>query len=326
MKRDVSRGLKKTLIKVLQAVVTIAAAIWIIRGVDWGTLQSRIGEVNVPWLILSIGVATVSIFPLALRWTAVMRSSGYSVPFWAAVKWTVIGFFFNSFLPTGKGGDVVRGTMIARRHDLSIAGVLGTVFVERVIGLVWTLVVAAIAWSLYAPSDAPEVARETGIYWGIAGILFAIAVIVSPRFERLVTAIAKRIPVAAIQSGIPKMFSVLRECRSKPALLLLVSAYSLTGMALVIATSYCVGSSIQDFGAPLEAHLLMVPLSFLVALLPSIGGYGVRELTFIVVLGWFGVEPEAALLFGLLKIPMRLPAQLFGGVMFLLDKGKKPRR
>jgi uncharacterized membrane protein YbhN (UPF0104 family) len=85
----------------------------------------------------------------------------------------------------------------------------------------------------------------------------------------------------------------------------------LLGQLVAIVAFFLVGRSV---GAPLSLVDCAVTLapSLLVALVPiSLGGWGVREGAFIVLLGFYGVSPEQALvisvLFGLALLSAAMP-------------------
>lgn len=75
-------------------------------------------------------------------WVVVLKAAGYSISPWNAFSLNVIGFFVNSVIPTGIGGDMWRGWVYARQeaHGLnqgrssrvaSLGASLAMVTVER---------------------------------------------------------------------------------------------------------------------------------------------------------------------------------------------------
>src|SRR3954467_3418558 len=76
----------------------------------WATLAS----VNVPLVILALLLSIASVASKAWRWGVVMRWRGIKLSPGYLLFSYFIGMFFNNFLPSGMGGDVVRAYEAAR--------------------------------------------------------------------------------------------------------------------------------------------------------------------------------------------------------------------
>jgi len=72
-----------------------------------------------------------------------------------------------------------------------------------------------------------------------------------------------------------------------------------------------VGAKIQVTEAAVVA-----PVVLAVGLLPSINGLGTVELTFVVLFGLMGVDPEVALAIAILRRLVMLGLSLVGGVLY----------
>lgn len=80
----------------------------------------------------------------AYKWYLLSCSQNLGAGFWRIFVYYVVGQFYNMFLPTSVGGDVVRSYQLGKfsgRH----ADALASVFVERYTGVVTLLVVSAMA-------------------------------------------------------------------------------------------------------------------------------------------------------------------------------------
>src|SRR5207245_9981689 len=85
-------------------------------------------------LLLALGLFVFGVFLRAFRWRALLSDRGLHVPVVVLTQLYFIGQFFNTLLPTGFGGDVVRVVELAR-YGVSKSDSLSTVFLDRLSGL-----------------------------------------------------------------------------------------------------------------------------------------------------------------------------------------------
>ena len=93
------------------------------------------------------------------------------------------------------------------------------------------------------------------------------------------------------------------------------------GQMLVIAMTYLLslGLALQ---ISLGYLLLVVPITFLISMLPSINGLGVREGGYVFFLGKIGISKAAALSLAFLVVLIPFIFSLLGGLLFLSNKRK----
>ena len=96
----------------------------------------------------------------------------------------------------------------------------------------------------------------------------------------------------------------------------ILSVAILAQIGLSLATYIIARSLAIDIG-PLDCLMLMQPVALITALPISIGGWGVREVTMVMLLGLIGVSSEAALALsvqiGLINLIVSLP----GGLLWI---------
>lgn len=71
---------------------------------------------------------------LSLRWNMLVNLE-ISYPFKSAIKETLIGNFFNFFIPSGVGGDIVKALAISESHKVPKKVSFSLVTIDRVLGL-----------------------------------------------------------------------------------------------------------------------------------------------------------------------------------------------
>lgn len=71
---------------------------------------------------------------------------------------------------------------------------------------------------------------------------------------------------------------------------------------------------------PLDYLFLVVPISFLVTMLPSINGIGFREGAFVVLLGRIAISNAEAISLSFLSVLVPMIVSMSGGILFILNK------
>lgn len=86
--------------------------------------------------ILAAGLVffTLHTLALALRWNLLVNLE-IKYPFKSAAKETLIGNFFNFFIPSGVGGDIVKALAISESHKVPKKMSFSLVTIDRVLGL-----------------------------------------------------------------------------------------------------------------------------------------------------------------------------------------------
>ncbi len=293
---------------------------WLVSSIQWGAVLQTLQGTN--WIILTAAfmVFTTRLIPCAVRWVQVARLSGFGISYSESILWYYVGGFFNTFLPTGRGGDVVRGLIVSRRHGFSFSGLMTTVFFERLIGLFVTLFFVLMASLIAAPHfDQVQGALISLITLGVV-LAAGVALLFYPPFQALVRRMLKAVGITPVLSLAETVFSTLRLCIASPRDLVWAALLSGLNQVVFIFSAYLIGLAIPGFEPPWYSYAVIIPLIFLSELLPSLGGYGIREVGFVVLFGWFGVSQDASGAYALLQLLFLLGSALIGAVAFVMTK------
>ena len=121
---------------------------WVSRDVGWDNLAKAFRSINLGVFTLVLVVFILSQMIIGLRWWLLLRSQSIFISFWAAVRLYLLGWFYNNFMPGSLGGDLLRAWYVTKHTDKKFEAVL-SVFVDRVIGLSSTLVIAVFFYLLF---------------------------------------------------------------------------------------------------------------------------------------------------------------------------------
>jgi uncharacterized protein (TIRG00374 family) len=274
--------LRQQLIRVLRIVVSVGLLGWVLHRADLGSVIEQLSRAKLEWILAAFAVNSLGNLFGAWRWQLLLRSQGrrVSVPYLYGSD--LVGLFFNNFLPSTIGGDVVRASSARRKGGGTMTEGLTVVLVERMIGLFATLSLGVLAALTGRAGELdPRIPWVVGSAFltSVGGIYFAI----SRKVRRILRPIVDRIPIAFVRETVSKMVEAFELfSRSRPTL---VANY---GLSLVFQFLLIVHFWLIQFAfgesVSFVTFVAVVPLVFCVMMLPiGINGLGVRESAFV----WF---------------------------------------
>lgn len=223
---------------------------------------------SVPVLVMAIMIGGTAVG--AVRWKVVLWAYGAerSPPLTRLTYLYLIAFFYNTFLPGGIGGDVIRG--IVSRESFGEAGItrsLTVVFVERVLGLAGLLIVASTALVIHPLPGLPG-----ALHWGAVGLVGAAATVLGIAMGRRLADWAP----PAIGRWLAKLPPLSRPSGLVGGVVLSLGTQLITalvGYLVLVAVTPTVGVLDALVIAPVAAAASFFPL--------TVGGAGVREAAFV---------------------------------------------
>lgn len=288
-----------------------------------GEIVSAIASVKPAWLAAAYGLHLMGYLLSAWRWQMLLRARGRREGIIPLSRMILVGTFFNFFLPTTIGGDVVRAAEEAEASGVSLAESLGVVTTDRLSGVVALLLLA-----LGGAVVGLESSQETTIFWGslVLGlaVLGVLALLASGRFLPLME---KRLPplLARPVGKIEKMLTVLRTLVSTPSVAARAVAISLVFHCNVIVHYIFIARAL-GIETPAFHFFIIVPVVLFILQIPlSLNGIGYREGGFALMLGGVGVGAGQAVALAWLDLAMILSLGVAGGMVFMLRGGRLPR-
>ncbi len=301
-------------LKFLASFVLIGLVVWktgLLTREGWSKFLVMLHGVNLVYLGLSLLCGFVLTTISSWRWQILLRSKGIDISLLRLISFYFIGRFFNLFLPTSMGGDVVRVVTVAS-HSGEKEEALASVFVERLIGMITLLVVVSLAIVLGLRNyDLPVI---TASLFFVAALLFTVLWLVFDK--RLLAKIsdlhADRFVVGTtLLKKLTRLQDVIRDYRDKPGVLIQVFCIScLFYLTAVVNVWLSARAFVPDVS--FSTMLLAVPAIMLIMNLPvSIGGLGLMEAAYTLIFPLFGYAPALALSTALL---MRFKTLVHGGI------------
>jgi uncharacterized membrane protein YbhN (UPF0104 family) len=302
-----SPGVRRYLSHLFKIAVSVVLLTALLRGVDWRHILAELRQADLAWVAVAQGLFVTGLVVRAWRWEGLLTAQGVRAPLGILIRWYFVGGFFNTVLPTGFGGDVIKTYALARYSDRPGAAA-GSVLIDRFSGILSLLIMGGAAL-LVAPGLVTS--AVAWLIWALlAGALIALGIMAGD-----------------VQIWLREHVPFLAQTQIGRALLDVVPAYGLRPFlralaisflfnSLLIAVNVCLAYSL-GLRLRLVYFLIFVPLISLSLLLPSVGGLGVRELSYVTLFHQAGVAPAAATALSLLFYAVTLASGLLGGVMYL---------
>lgn len=258
-----------------------------------------------------------------VRWQRLLMAEGIHLPLWRLTLVYFEGAFFNLFLPTLIGGDIVRGFAIyriTRGHDASLASIL----VDRLSGFAALVGIALVALGLaYKEIQDPQVAVM--ILAVASGFALTIAILLNDRLKHRASGVLRLVGLAHFQVTFQGMVEAIHRYRRHHRALGQAMLLSGVLQALIIVTYYFIGAGL-NLGVPLAYFFLYVPLITVVAMLPvSVAGLGIREGGAVYFFARVGVDAATALSMSLAWFSLTLIVSSLGGLAFLVNTHAEKR-
>src|SRR5215831_13804311 len=115
--------------------------------VDVAKLWASARQASLVWMTIALGFYAVSILVMVWRWWLLLEAQDVSMPFPALFGSMSVALFFNNFLPSNIGGDVVRISDTAKvARSKTRASIV--VLADRTMGMMGLVLVAATGVSL----------------------------------------------------------------------------------------------------------------------------------------------------------------------------------
>jgi uncharacterized protein (TIRG00374 family) len=311
IKSDMAGGGRFALFRVLLSGGLIAGMIYL---ADPGKVWDSFSEMAFWPLLFACGLFALGQVLSALRWQVVLRSlQGEPPGIWYLNGLYHIGMFFNFFLPSTVGGDVVRAEM-AKSCSGGRSGSYAAVLFDRFSAFIAVVLIGAIAL----------VFSYAGIGWfdwqvALLSLLFIFVTILV--FVVLETSLADRVLNRLSRGPLVKLIALLRNvlvllqgCAENRPMLFHIVGLSLLIQILVIFVVYLLGVGL-GLKVGILFHFVAIPIIILVTLLPvSLNGLGVREISFVLLYSKVGVPTEMALALSFSWTFVLVLFALFGGL------------
>jgi glycosyltransferase 2 family protein len=262
--------------------------------VDVGEMARAVEDGDWSWFVAGIALMTLAVVVGAARWRVLLEGGQIRVSRLRTAKIFAASLVLSHVLPTSLGGDALRAWLVGRQSGLLVRAATATI-VDKVASLVCLVVVA---WAALAVDSGGVPSSVVGVFaWLTTGLVLALAL--AALVAAGVRPILHRLPDRLVLM-IREAWRTLRVWARSARLILSLVGFGLAYQVLVVLSLVLIGRTI---GLELSFALMAVALAVvLVAMLipVTIGGLGVREGGYVLLLGQADVGAAQATLLSLL--------------------------
>lgn len=307
------------------------AAVWVSREQRWSKLAEIFLRVNVGVFAGTLGIYIVGQIIIALRWCLLLRTQSILIGAFPAIRLHFLGLFYNNFLPSSIGGDLIRAWYVTKHTDKKIEAAL-SVFIDRAIGLLSMIILATCSWFLFLHGGKTELKWEyhinlgqymtehkEGILLGVAILIVLVCLLLIHHKSRyLLGQSLSKIKLYGTHLLV-KVRNAIVVYSKKPFAILCVLVLTFISQSIVITGFWLLGLN-MEMSASVKYFFVFFPASWVLGTLPiSIGGAVVVE-------GWLvllftqvaGVGAEEALALALCQRIIWMLASLPGAAIHLV--------
>lgn len=259
-------------IKIVLAVVLLAVVIW---EVDWRDVRNRLAELRWWWFVLALALQWVVIGIGNHRLQILLRAVQIHLGYWRTLKYNCIGYFFNLAFPGGTGGDVVKVFYVAREAPGRAAAVVTAILLDRVMGLLAVIIIAAGALVLTMKSSP---AFRPLLPWTVLLLVLsaaAVGLLMTKNYWKRYAwwQVVERYTPQFVR----QMVRALYDYRSQKIIALLALVESVTLQLIMCVIAWCFGRALQ-LGMTWHIYFIIIPVLTLVLTIPiTPSGLGITE-------------------------------------------------
>lgn len=296
----IGRRARHALLVVLKVAVSATLLILLLRRADLGRVWEGLRGADPVWIGVALALYLVSLVVSAWRWQLLLGAQGVRLRLATLFESFLVATFFNNFLPSNVGGDVIRIADTAKAAGSKTTATT-VVLLDRGVGLMGLFLVAAIGATVsrWSAADTGPVGASTLWAGLLAGTVVSIPVFMAPQIVHVLAGPVRRFHPEWIDERLERLTGALTRFRESPAAMAATFGGAVLVQVIMVLFYYALAWSLA---IPIDLpHLaLLVPVSFVVQMLPiSINGLGVREAFFGLYFGRLGLPLHSALLLSL---------------------------
>ena len=295
------------------SLVFLALLYWMVRE-DIPVILQTLRNMNHLLAAAATLIFLLAVGIMAFRLSLIFGVKGAPITFAEACNLTFVGYFFNNFLPTSVGGDIVKAMCAARVTKNTVVSVT-SVLMDRIFGLFTFILIPSFSL-LFFMRDIGNRWVPTIVYGLLAASLLCFFLIFNRSVARKFRFIEQILNYFKLGKKFREVYNGLNDFKNHKQAVLIAMGLSVAGQSVSILVLYLMARALGS-----DTHLiyffLLVPVVHLVSMLPSLNGLGIREGAYTYFLApYMGRENAFAL--GILWLGLLILLSLIGGLIYLI--------
>lgn len=309
-------SLKKPLTILLRIGISIILLFFLFRQVDKKMLWDLLKNTDKPFLFFGFIIFFISYLLCLFRWQMLLKAANIDLPLKRIIIAFAGGIFFNLFLPSTIGGDLVRSIDLAA-HTKKPRQVVATVFLDRLSGYIGVALVLSLAvlmgWRFL---------QDKAVFVSLFMIVAVLVAILLVLFNKFIHSKINRLlyspDAGKIREAITSLHQEVHYFGRNKKLIFNNLALSFFVQLIAPVTFYFVGLSL-GIKINIIYFLIFLPIIGAITLLPvSIGGLGLRDATTIYFFAKAGVTKDLAFAMSLINFSFILAYGALAGIIYVV--------
>lgn len=285
----------------------------------WGVLK----EANLIYLLSAILLTVIIGVGLsAKKLQILLRAKGEDIGFFSVLRYYYIGTFFNLFLPTTIGGDIIKAHKISGETKASEEA-YSSVFMERFTGLIAVVTLAIISSLLYfgkIPTNALLIIYLVFLPGIFLFLLFMTKKSAVRKLKSIYNPLFSLLEFVDFKRKMRRFYNSVNRFKKQRRWVLFAVGISFLFHIILISSNFLLSKSV-GMGVSFYYFLVFIPVCVVLLLLPiSIRGFGVREVLYVYFFTQVGATPAQAFSMAFLFQIVGILRSGLGGVIYLTSE------
>jgi uncharacterized protein (TIRG00374 family) len=298
-------------LKYLRIVVSIILFSFILFFLNWQDIKKAIIKADARILLVAFSLHIIGLLISVIRWQVLLKAVGIKENFKNLLVIYWVSLFYNLFLPTSIGGDLVRVYDLNRATG-KLEGSIASVIMDRLTGMIVLLSIALAAILFNAKLYNPKLLFLTTILLLVFIVFFALLI-----FEKTRTVFKVMVPSKILKfmhSKLNQFLNAFNYYKTNYKVLVITIIWGIFLQFNVILYFYLIGKSLR-IGLDFVHYCIAIPIIQVVTLIPvSLSGIGVREAATITILSSFNAKSELAFSLSVLGFILAVAFNSIGGI------------
>lgn len=303
-----------TYIRILISIGLLFVLFFLMRG-KYTQIFEQLKKTSVPIFAVAFLTYTCNIIINTFRLDILLKGEKLYVPFKRIIELSYIGFFFNNFMPSSLGGDIIKGYYLGKSSQNKAKAYIA-VFVDRLTGLFTFAFMGGVALWLNKDSNMQQYLKDAIVIFILICIFIAL-VTLNKTVAIFISNIFSKLKFKNLGHKLTHAYEMIHSYSDKKSTVLKAMACSFFGQISYFSVVYILFMAL-GIHVSFKTIFLIMPMISVIGMIPSLGGLGVREGGIVALFGPIaGVETAfgvSILLFLLLFI-----LSTIGGFIYLIS-------
>lgn len=310
-----------TLIRALVSLLAMGLIVYFLRDKLSESIRILRHDVDRAFLLGAFACYGTALFLLSHRLQLIWKSQSIHISYWRTVQISYAGLFFNFFLPSAVGGDLIKIYYASRQGHDKVAAT-ASVMMDRLLGflIIIAMGVTAIMYQRGTIHD-PFIYGSIGLF---ALVILAFTLLFfSRRINHRFRFLSRFLPSEKILDILKRIYRSFYQYRGQLPLLGYGLIVSLMIQCIIVLLYFFIGKALAVEIHP-AVFFMIVPITSIISMAPSMGGLGVREAGTVYLFSQY-MPAERAVALTVLFDFVIYSFGLLGGIIFAsMGQGKKP--